>query len=229
MILKRLRCFVLIVTCFLIAGCDFLEPEESKPPPVTVNFVSADPPNGSTIKPDETITVTFDDFPGQVAVTQGAVGIADRIATISGPFEEGPLSLTITWADSAQRLTYTVEEPPPARPPPARVESPHSIAETFLTLIWADGKEHTWLFRHKTTPDRAGSDIPYTYRKTGVNTARIAIHNSRVYNNLGDTIIQLTFTSTSAGTFELRPGDFVDPVTGAVEKGIPNSGRFTLR
>ena len=93
-------------------------PPDETPPPVTVNFVSADPPDGSTIKPDATITVTFDDFPSNVDVTQGAVGIADRTATISGPFPIGPLSLNITWADGVQRLTYTVEPPRPVRLPP---------------------------------------------------------------------------------------------------------------
>ena len=36
MTFKRLSCLLLIVTCFFIAGCDFLEPTDSKPPPVTV-------------------------------------------------------------------------------------------------------------------------------------------------------------------------------------------------
>ena len=88
-------------------------PPEEETPPVIVNFVSADPPNGTTIKPNATITVTFDAFPGNVVVTQGAVEIADRRATISGPFPVGPLSLTITWADDEQRLTYIVDDPLP--------------------------------------------------------------------------------------------------------------------
>jgi hypothetical protein len=77
MTFKRLHYLLLIVICFFIAGCDFLEPKGPTAPSDTVDFVSADPPNGSTIKPDETITVTFDDVPSNVAVTQGAVGIAD--------------------------------------------------------------------------------------------------------------------------------------------------------
>ncbi len=108
---NRLSCFLLIVTCFLLAGCS--EKEELPPPPVTVNFVSADPPNRSTIKPDATITVTFDDFPGPVAVTQGSATTAGRIVSISGPFSAGSLSLSISWADGVQRLTYTVDDPPP--------------------------------------------------------------------------------------------------------------------
>ena len=108
MTLKRLSCLLLIVTCFFIASCDFLEPKGPTAPLDTVDFVSADPPIGSTIEPNATITVTFDDVPTNVAVTQGAVGIANQRATISGPFEEGPLSLNITWTNGAHRLTYTV-------------------------------------------------------------------------------------------------------------------------
>ncbi len=106
---NRLRCFSLIVTCFFLAGCS--EKKKLPPPPVTVNFVSADPPNGSTIKPDATITVTFDDFPGPVAVTQGTATMAGRTVSISGPFSAGSLSLNISWADGVQRLTYTVDDP----------------------------------------------------------------------------------------------------------------------
>ena len=113
MTFKRLSCLLLTVTCFFIAGCDFLEPKEPTAPSDTVDFVSVEPPNGSTIEPNATITVTFDDVPTNVAVTQGAVGIANQRATISGPFEEGPLNLHITWADGLQTLTYTVDDPTP--------------------------------------------------------------------------------------------------------------------
>ena len=88
-------------------------PQDETPPPVTVNFVSADPSSGSTIKPNATITVTFDDSPGPVAVTQGTATTAGRIVSISGPFSAGSLSLNISWADGVQRLTYTVDDPTP--------------------------------------------------------------------------------------------------------------------
>ena len=88
-------------------------PRDKTPPPVTVNFVSADPSSGSTIKPDATITVTFDDSPGEVAVNQGTATTAGRIVSISGPFSAGSLSLNISWADGVQRLTYTVDDPTP--------------------------------------------------------------------------------------------------------------------
>ncbi len=110
---NRLRCFLLIVTCFLLAGCDFLEPTDSTVPSATVGFVSVDPPNGSTIEPDATITVTFDAFPGEVAVNQGAATMAGQTVSISGPFSVGPLSLSISWTDGVQRLTYTVDDPTP--------------------------------------------------------------------------------------------------------------------
>ncbi len=110
---KRLSFLLLTVTCFLIAGCDFLEPTDSTVPSATVGFVSVDPPNGSTIEPDATITVTFDAFPGEVAVNQGTVTMAGQTVSISGPFSVGPLSLSISWADGVQRLTYTVDDPTP--------------------------------------------------------------------------------------------------------------------
>ena len=41
----------------------------------------------------------------------GIVKRAGTTVTISGPFNPGPLTLTITWADGAQTLTYTVTTP----------------------------------------------------------------------------------------------------------------------
>ena len=80
-----------------------------KPPPV--NFVAVDPPSGSTIEPDTTITVTFDAVPGGVVVNPGTATVTGQIVTISGPFPAGLLSLNLTWADGAHRLTYTVNPP----------------------------------------------------------------------------------------------------------------------
>jgi hypothetical protein len=68
-----------------------------KPPPV--NFVDVDPPSGSPIEPDATITVTFDAVPDGVAVNPGTAAVAGQIVTIFGPFPVGLLSLNLTWAD----------------------------------------------------------------------------------------------------------------------------------
>ncbi len=115
----KLSCFLLTVTCLFITGCgDDVEPP---PPPDPVTFVSADPPNGSTIELDATITVTFDDFPGDVAVSQGIATPAGQTVVITGPFPAGPLSVGITWGDGFRALSYTVEvpEPPPSSTPVA--------------------------------------------------------------------------------------------------------------
>ena len=81
------------------------------PQPPPVNFVSVDPPGGSTLEPDATITVIFDAVPDGVTVNPGTATVAGQIVTIFGPFPAGSLSLNLTWADGAHRLTYTVNDP----------------------------------------------------------------------------------------------------------------------
>lgn len=96
-----------------ISGCDPDEKEAEEVP--GVSFMSANPSPGE-IQPNNTITVTFDNVPTDVKVTAGAAQIgktiiADKTVTIKGPFAPGPLSLTVTWADGAQTLNYTVTSP----------------------------------------------------------------------------------------------------------------------
>ena len=45
------------------------------------------------------VTLTFDSAPEDLTVNAGVATIADKTVTIAGPFEPGPLRLTITWAD----------------------------------------------------------------------------------------------------------------------------------
>jgi hypothetical protein len=82
-----------------------------------VNFASVNPPSGSTIKPDATITVTFDAAPGEVAVNPGTATTAGQTVTISGPFSAGSLNLGLTWADGFRVLNYTVTAPKPPTDP----------------------------------------------------------------------------------------------------------------
>ncbi len=110
---KLFRSFVLLLTGLLavsmLAGCggdDDTVPDE----PVPVNFVRAFP-SGGQIATNETITVTFDNAPSDVSVSAGTVRVAAKKATIAGPFELGPLALTITWADGTKVLNYTVTRP----------------------------------------------------------------------------------------------------------------------
>ena len=86
--------------------------DEVKPNPV--DFVSANPPSGSTIQPDTTITVTFDDAPGKVVVNPGRATISGgRTVEISGPFTAGALTITISWGSASHELHYTVVVPEP--------------------------------------------------------------------------------------------------------------------
>lgn len=81
------------------------------PPPPPAAFLAVNPPSGSLIDQYETITVMFDNPPTGVTVTAGAVTVAGKTATISGPFTPGPLALTIGWDDGSHTFNYTVTAP----------------------------------------------------------------------------------------------------------------------
>ena len=78
-------------------------------PPVV--FVSVDPVVDSEITVNDTITLTFDNPPKNVTVSEGVATITDNTVTIAGPFTSGTLALTITWADGSETLNYTVRQP----------------------------------------------------------------------------------------------------------------------
>ncbi|RKU20425.1 hypothetical protein C6500_09015 [Candidatus Poribacteria bacterium] len=88
-----------------IVSCGTREDDEEI---TAVGLVSAAPADGSTIYVNGIITVIFSDIPGNVSVNVGIVKRAGTTITISGPFNPGPLALTITWEDGAQTLTYIV-------------------------------------------------------------------------------------------------------------------------
>ncbi len=77
---------------------------------VAASFVSATPPSGSEIAANASITLTFDNTPADVTSSAGNATAAGKNVTVAGPFTTGPLSLTITWADGTETLTYTVTE-----------------------------------------------------------------------------------------------------------------------
>ncbi|MCY4571138.1 MAG: dockerin type I domain-containing protein [Candidatus Poribacteria bacterium] len=74
-------------------------------------FVSANPAVRSEIAVDDTITLTFDNPPEDVTVSTGDATTIGKRVRITGPFDSGALTLTVTWADGSQTLTYTVEVP----------------------------------------------------------------------------------------------------------------------
>ena len=82
---------------------------ETVRPPVA--FVSVDPAIGSEITVNDTITLTFDNPPEDVTVSEGVATITDNTVTIAGPLTPGIRELTITWADGSQTLNYTIRQP----------------------------------------------------------------------------------------------------------------------
>ena len=115
---KMFRTLALLMAALLavyVIGCgggDDEEETEAAP----AAFQSANPPAGSEVAANGTITVTFDNAPADVTVSPGAVTVAGKTATITGPFTPGPLALTITWADGSQTLNYTVTAPDTTAP-----------------------------------------------------------------------------------------------------------------
>ena len=89
-----------------------------------VAFVRAKPAAGATLTIDTPITLTFDNRPEDVAVSTGTATITGKKVEITGPFDPGPLVLTITWKDGTQTLNYTVRQP-----------------ATFVSATPADGAE----------------------------------------------------------------------------------------
>ncbi|MYA58213.1 hypothetical protein F4X88_18165 [Candidatus Poribacteria bacterium] len=79
------------------------------PPPVI--FVSANPAIGSQLTLNDTITLTFDNMPDDVTVNAGTATVTDKTVKITGPFNAGRLTLTITWTDGTQTLDYTIRTP----------------------------------------------------------------------------------------------------------------------
>ena len=104
------------VLAFVILGCG----SESEDREITVaQFLSADPPSGSLLSPEATITVSFDgapigisvipnEFKSGFSVRQG--GVSGDTVTISGNFSLGELTLVMKWQNEEHTLVYTVQD-----------------------------------------------------------------------------------------------------------------------
>ena len=123
------RLFGLVLICLFVVHMVSCGQREEDNEVGTIALVSAEPPDGSTINANGIITVTFDGVPSNVSVNVGVVKQLGTKVTISGPFTAGPLTLTITWTDGVQTLTYTVATPTsPTTDSPPELE-PEIIAE----------------------------------------------------------------------------------------------------
>ena len=92
-------------------GCSQEDDAEVVEPAV---FVSAAPPDGSTIQEDFTIVATFDGPPEGLTVEAfGDVtfSVAGSVVTITGGFPPGGEKIVLTWDGGTKVLTYTVPEP----------------------------------------------------------------------------------------------------------------------
>ncbi len=89
--------------------------EADEPQIPDAEFVSATPTDESDISENETITIEFDNDPGEVTVSEGTVSGSGTSWTISGPFTEGSLTLTISWTNGngSKTLNYNVEDSTP--------------------------------------------------------------------------------------------------------------------
>ena len=114
-----------ILTIYMV-GCGSLEEDAT--------FVSANPPNGSRITPDDIITVTFDNIPVTTDVeiqghrdTSFWWELDNKTLTVGGhpKFQVGKdYTIVITWATGRKILNYSVPKPPkPPGPPPANFVS----------------------------------------------------------------------------------------------------------
>ena len=111
---KLFRTFALVLAALfalsLVVGCGGGEEEEETA--ADAAFVSATPASGD-LASNGSISITFDNDPGDVTVSAGTVTPSGKTRTITGPFTPGALSLTITWTNGggSNTLTYNVTAP----------------------------------------------------------------------------------------------------------------------
>jgi len=115
---KLFRTFALVLAALLalssvvMIGCGGDDEEDVE----AAAFTSASPESGSSIAANSSISVTFDNDPGDVTSSVGTVSDAGRTRTIAPPdggFAVGTLDITLEWTngDGSQSLNYTVTPP----------------------------------------------------------------------------------------------------------------------
>ena len=110
---KMFRTFALVLAALfalsLIVGCGGDDADEEEV--AAAEFSSANPAGGSEIAANASITLTFSSDPGDVTSSAGTVAGSGKTRTVTGPFPEGALTLSITWTngDGSTSLSYTVK------------------------------------------------------------------------------------------------------------------------
>ena len=129
-LLKMLTLVVAGILAIYIIGCS----ERAEDDDVEfAQLLRAKPTPGSTIEANSTITVTFDNDPGSVAVNIGAATVSGTTVTITGPFPQGQFTLKLTWDGGTRNLTYTVGTSEPSDAEPEQIPEP--IAPDGMVLI----------------------------------------------------------------------------------------------
>ena len=97
-----------VLVCSILS-CGSDTEDEQVVEPQTVKFRSAQPENGSIIRPDDSVFAVFFGTPENLTVSLGTlVGTPKSRTTVSGPFPLGDFTIELTWTDGTQILEYTV-------------------------------------------------------------------------------------------------------------------------
>ncbi len=118
---KLFRTFALLLAGLfalsLIVGCGG-DDDGDGDAPADAAFTSATPAGGE-IAANGSITLNFDNDPGDVTVSPaGVVSGAGKSRTVAGPFTPGPLTLNVSWTNGggSTTLNYTVTAPDTQEP-----------------------------------------------------------------------------------------------------------------
>ena len=154
----------------------------------SVAFISIEPTINSLLTVDGSITVTFDNPPEDVTVSEGVATVTDNTVTIAGPFTPGTLELTITWTDGSVTFTYTIAEPD--------IEAPSITGGTI-----SDGSTEVDL---ETIHSDAKIEIEFSEEVSG---------NIALQTEAGDDVGWIGTIEGNKATLELVKGKELDPET----------------
>ncbi len=200
---KLFRTFALVFAALfalsLIVGCGGDDEDDGGEAPAA-SFSSATPASGD-LASNGTITVTFDNDPGDVTASPaGTVAGSGKSRTISGPFPEGALALTLSWTngDGSHTLNYTVT-------------APDTTAPTVTGGTVSDGDEDV----DPAEINDGGIEITFSEEVSG---------NIALQTEAGDNVGWLGNVDGTTGTLELVAGKEIGNETTYVIKGTVSDG-----